>query len=200
MHTTIGLFGGAFDPPHIGHLILAGEAQAQLGLTRLLWMPTPDPPHKAGRVITPIERRLEMLRRTLAQSPDFELSTIEMERPGPHYTVDTLTILQGRFPSADLVLLLGGDSLRDFPTWHRPLDILAACRFFGVMRRPGAQFDMEALERSLPGLGQKTRFVDTPQLEISSSVIRSRVAKGGHYRHYLVSGVYDYIRENNLYR
>jgi len=200
MREIIGLFGGAFDPPHLGHLILAGEAQTQLGLDRLLWIPTPNPPHKTRQAITPIEQRLEMLGRTLAGSSSFELSTIEMERPGPHYTVETLGILQDRFPAADLVLLLGGDSLRDFPKWHRPLDILAACHFFGVMRRPGTEIDMDTLERYLPGLGKKTRFVDTPQLEISSSVIRSRVATGGHYRYYLVPAVYAYIEENNLYR
>jgi nicotinate-nucleotide adenylyltransferase len=200
MRETIGLYGGAFDPPHIGHLILAAEAQSQLGLARLLWMPTPDPPHKARRVLTPIHHRLEMLHRTLDGLPGFELSTLELERPGPHYTLDTLEILRTQSPNVDFALLIGGDSLRDFPTWHRPLDILAACRFVGVMRRPGDSIDMESLESSLPGLSQKTRFVDAPLLEISSSVIRSRVASGGHYRYYLAPPVYQYIQENNLYR
>ncbi len=200
MSETIGIYGGAFDPPHIGHLILAAEAQAQLGLDRLLWLPTPEPPHKTGRDVTPFHHRLEMLRRALSGLPGFEISTIEMERPGPHYTLDTLKILGTQFPAADFVLLIGGDSLRDFPTWHRPLDVLAVCRFVGVMRRPGASADTDALEKGLPGLGAKTRFIDTPQLDISSSVIRSRVLSGGHYRYYLHPEVYQYIEEHRLYR
>ena len=200
MPETIGLYGGAFDPPHIGHLILAAEAQAQLGLSRLLWMLTPQPPQKPNRPITPAHHRLEMLRRALAGLPGFEISTLEMERPGPHYTIETLEILRSQRPAADFVLLIGGDSLRDLPTWHRPLDILAACRFVGVMRRPGDSIQMDALEGRLPGLRERARFVDAPQLEISSSFIRSRVAAGGHYRYYLNPAVYEYIEQNNLYR
>jgi len=123
-----------------------------------------------------------------------------MERHGPHYTIETLENLRTQFPSADFVLLIGGDSLRDLPTWHRPLDVLAACRFLGVMRRPGDSIDIHALDDILPGLGQKVRFVDSPLLEISSSLIRKRIATGGHYRYYLHPAVYDYIQENNLYR
>lgn len=200
MPETIGIYGGTFDPPHIGHLILAAEAQAQLSLARLLWMPVPEPPHKTARPITPLHHRLEMLRRALADAPGFELSTIELQRPGPHYTVETLRELGTQFPAADFVLLIGGDSLRDFPTWHRPLDVLAACRFIGVMRRPSDSVDVNALERILPGLGEKTRFIDAPQLEISSSEIRGRIASRGHYRYYLNPEVYQYIEEHQLYR
>jgi nicotinate-nucleotide adenylyltransferase len=200
MPETIGIYGGTFDPPHLGHLILAAEALQQLQLNRLLWVLTPKPPHKPGRPITPLPHRLEMLRRAIADTPGFELSTIEMDRPGPHYTAQTLEILRGQFPAADLAFLVGGDSLRDLPRWYRPQDILAACRFIGVMRRPGDSIEPDTLDSILPGLGGKIRFVDAPRLEISSSTIRQRIASGGHFRYYLPASVYDYIQQNNLYR
>jgi len=200
MTEFIGIFGGTFDPPHLGHLILAAEALNQLQLTRVLWVLTPQPPHKPERPITPLPQRLEMLKRALGSAPGFELSTIESDRPGPHYTLDTIDLLQAKFPSARLVLLFGGDSLRDLPTWRRPDEIITAVNAFGVMRRPGDEIDLPTLERSLPGLSAKVRFVNTPQLEISSSSIRQRVATGGHFRYYLPTGVYDYIQQTNLYR
>ena len=200
MTEFIGIFGGTFDPPHLGHLILAAEALNQLQLTRVLWVLTPQPPHKPERPITPLPQRLEMLKRALGSAPGFELSTIESDRPGPHYTLDTIDLLQAKFPSARLVLLFGGDSLRDLPTWRRPDEIITAVNAFGVMRRPGDEIDLPTLERSLPGLSAKVRFVNTPQLEISSSSIRQRVATGGHFRYFLPAGVYDYIQQTNLYR
>jgi nicotinate-nucleotide adenylyltransferase len=200
MAESIGIFGGTFDPPHLGHLILAAEALSQLQLTRVLWVLTPQPPHKPERPITPVPHRLEMLKRTISATSGFELSTIEIDRSGPHYTLDTLDLLQTRSPSARLVLLIGGDSLRDLPTWNRPDELITAVSAIGVMRRPGDEVDLQILERSLPGLSAKVRFVDSPQLEISSSVIRQHVATGGHFRYYLSPGVYDYILHNNLYR
>ncbi len=200
MPETIGIYGGTFDPPHLGHLILAAEALAQLQLARLLWVLTPQPPHKSGRPITPLRHRLEMLRLAIAGAPGFELSTVEIQRPGPHYTIETLEKLRTQFPAADFVVLIGGDSLRDLPTWQRPTDILSACRYLGVMRRPGDSIQLDTLERSLPGLGEKIRFVDAPQLEISSSTIRNRIAEGGHYRYYLQPDVYEYIEQEKLYR
>jgi nicotinate-nucleotide adenylyltransferase len=200
MPETIGIFGGTFDPPHLGHLILAAEALYQLQLNRLLWVLTPEPPHKPGRPITSLPHRLEMLQRAIAQTPNFELSRVEIDRPGPHYTVETLEILRIQYPAADFALLIGGDSLRDLPGWQRSSDIVSACRYLGVMRRLGDSVEISTLERILPGLGEKIRFIDAPRLEISSSAIRHRVAEGGHYRYYLPESVYDYIQQNKLYR
>jgi nicotinate-nucleotide adenylyltransferase len=200
MHATTGIYGGTFDPPHLGHLILAAEALSQLRLRRLLWVLTPDPPHKPDRPITPLPHRLAMLQRAIAQTPGFALSTVEIERPGPHYTIETLEKLRMQSPETDFVLLIGGDSLRDLPTWHRPQDIVTACRYLGVMRRPGDSMQLDALERALPGLREKVRFIESPRLEISSSAIRQRIAEGGHYRYYLPESVYDYIQQNGLYR
>jgi nicotinate-nucleotide adenylyltransferase len=198
--TTIGVFGGTFDPPHIGHLILAAEARAQLGLDRLLWVLTPDPPHKQDLSIAPLEHRLAMVELAIGDDPSFELSTVEMDRPGPHYALDTVKILAEQNPAADLIYLMGGDSLRDLPTWHRPADLAAALRFVGVMRRPGASLDLTSLEKSLPGLSAKIRFVDAPLLDIAAHEIRARAAAGRPFRYYLLPAVYQYIAEHDLYK
>jgi len=200
MSESIGIFGGTFDPPHLGHLILAAEALQQLQLSKVLWVLTPQPPHKPGNPISETRLRLDMVRRAIASQPGFELSTVELDRPGPHYTLETVDILQSKFPRSYLVLLVGGDSLRDLPGWYKPRELITAVHSLGVMRRPGSVVDMPALEASLPGLTRKLRFFETPQLEISSSTIRQRIASGGHYRYYLPASVYDYIQQNNLYR
>jgi nicotinate-nucleotide adenylyltransferase len=199
MH-TIGIFGGTFDPPHIGHLILAAEAYAQLGLDRLLWVLTPDPPHKQDRVITLLEHRLAMIRLALADAPEFELSTVEMDRPGPHYALDTVKIIADQNPGANLVYLMGGDSLRDLPLWHLPADFVKACAFIGVMRRPGDNIYLPGLEEEFPGLTSKVRFVEAPLLDIAAHEIRTRIATGQPFRYFLPPGVYAYILNHNLYR
>ncbi|MFZ5878111.1 MAG: nicotinate-nucleotide adenylyltransferase [Chloroflexota bacterium] len=196
----LGLFGGTFDPPHLGHLILASEACAQLRLDRLLWVLTPTPPHKLGQAITPAEQRLALVERAIAGDPLFELSRVELDRPGPHYTLDTLRQVQADHPQADVILLIGGDSLRDLPTWRQAADLLAACREIGVMRRPGDSADLSALEESLPGLRSKLRFVDAPLLEIASSEIRRRAAQGEPFRYYVPAAVHDYIQRHRLYQ
>jgi len=199
MLDLIGLFGGTFDPPHNGHLALARRAYRQLGLIRLLWIVTPDPPHKPGRPAAPAEDRLAMVRLCLQGTP-FELSTIEFDRPGPHYALDTLCQLAERLPLVQFVYLMGGDSLRDLPTWHRPADLLAALSFLGVMRRPGDRVDLPALEAVLPGLTAKVRFVKSPPLRAASHDIRCRVAKGRPFRHLLPAEVADYILQHRLYQ
>ncbi|MGD0876524.1 MAG: nicotinate-nucleotide adenylyltransferase [Anaerolineales bacterium] len=195
----IGIFGGTFDPPHIGHLILAAEARAQLGLQRLLWVLTPDPPHKQGQSIAPLGQRLEMVKLAIADDPQFELSTVELSRPGPHYALDTVQILAGQNPGAELVYLMGGDSLRDLPAWHRPAEFVTACYQIGVMRRPGDTLDLEALEKNLPGLAAKIRFVEAPLLDIAAREIRVCIAEGRPFRNFLPTKVYDYIVGHNLY-
>ena len=200
MRQRIGVFGGTFDPPHLGHLILASEACAQLKLRRLLWVLTSIPPHKLDQPITSLDDRLAMLKLALKDEPDFELSTIEMERSGPHYTSDTLRILAEQTPEAELIPLIGGDSLRDLPTWHRPADLVAASHQIGVMLRPGDSIDLSELERQIPGLTAKVRFIEAPLLEIASHEIRQRVAEGRPFRYYLLPSIYDYIVEHRLYK
>ena len=183
---TIGIFGGTFDPPHLGHLILAAEAYAQLGLERCLWVLTPDPPHKQGQSITPLKHRLAMLKLAIAGDP--------------HYAVDSVKILAAQNPGANLVYLMGGDSLRDLPKWHLPADFVDACHAIGVMRRPGDAIDMPDLENEFPGLTGKVHFVDAPLIDIAAHEIRRRIAAGRPFRYFMPVGVYEYIIKNNLYR
>jgi nicotinate-nucleotide adenylyltransferase len=195
----IGLFGGTFDPPHLGHLILASEAQYQLELTRLLWTLTPEPPHKQDQPITDIEHRLAMVNLAIADNPSFELSRVELDRPGPHYTLDTINLVAEKNPHAEIVPVIGGDSLHDLPTWHHPKELLYAAHWIGVMRRPGESANLEALERELPGISSKVHYVDAPLLEIASREIRSRIADGRPFRYYLPDAVYHYIDQHHLY-
>ena len=196
----IGLFGGTFDPPHLGHLILASEAQSQLELDRLLWILTPEPPHKQEQLITPVEHRLAMVNLAIEDNPAFELSRIELDRPGPHYTLDTIKLIGEQNPGADIVPIIGGDSLRDLPKWHRPQEIVYACHWIGVMRRPDDKPNLEELERELPGISSKIHYVDAPLLEIASRDIRDRITQGRPVRYYLPSAVNDYIEQHHLYQ
>ena len=196
----IGVFGGTFDPPHIGHLILAAEACEELRFDRLLWVLTPVPPHKLDQSITVLEHRLAMLELAISDEPRFELSRIEIDRPEPHYTVETMRLLGDEYPSAVLILLIGGDSLRDLPTWHRPADLVSACHEIGVIRRPDDSVDLSAWERQVPGTQAKVQFVDAPLLDISSRAIRRRIREKLSFRYYLSPSVYEYIQKNKLYR
>ena len=195
----IGIFGGTFDPPHLGHLILAAEATAQLGLDRLLWVLTPDPPHKRNQQLTPVNIRLELVHAALRDDPNFELNRVDLDRDGPHYTLDTVKIIHQQNPMDELFYLIGGDSLHDFPNWYKPNQLLAEVTGLGVMRRPGDQIDLSRLEMALPGVIQKINFVDAPLLEIASHEIRSRIAAGRPYRYYLLPAVYDCIKEKGYY-
>lgn len=196
----IGIFGGTFDPPHLGHLILAAEAHYRLELDRLLWVLTPHPPHKVGRQVTPLEDRLAMVEAAIAGDPAFELSRVDIDRPAPHYALDTLNLLREAHPGDALIYLLGGDSLRDLPTWHRPLALVRACDAIGVMRRPCDRVDLSGLEAMLPGLSAKVQFIDAPRLEISSREIRRRIREGEPFRYYLPVRVYETIQARGLYR
>ncbi len=196
----IGIFGGTFDPPHVGHLILAAEARDQLGLERVLWVVTPDPPHKLGRKITPLETRLEMVQAAICGDAGFELSRVEINRAGPHYSVDTVRILAEANPGAQLFYLMGGDSLHDLPLWKRPAEFIGALDGIGVMRRPQDFVDLPALERQLPGIVSRVHFVDAPLLEIASSDIRERAAQGRHFCYFLAPQVYQIVESQHLYQ
>ena len=195
----VGIFGGTFDPPHIGHLILASEAVEQLQLDRLLWVLTPDPPHKQEKIISPSNIRLGLLQAAIADNPRFALSRVELDRPGPHYALDTVALLREQFLGGELVYLIGGDSLRDLPTWHEPQALVRAVDGFGVMPRPDAEYDLPTLEATLPGIAKKTFFLDVPLIEISSTDIRARLARGRSARYFLPAPVYAQIVAQGYY-
>jgi nicotinate-nucleotide adenylyltransferase len=197
----IGIFGGTFDPPHLGHLILAEEARYQLKLDKLLFVLTPIPPHKLDRTITPLADRAAMLEAAIADNPAFEFSRVEVDRPGPHYTLDTMRLLRKEYPEDTLIYLMGGDSLQELPSvWHKPDEFAAACDFLGVMRRPKDEIDLTALEESIPGISKKIEFMNAPLLEIASRQIRRRVAEGRPYCYYLPGAVCKIIRDKKLYQ
>jgi nicotinate-nucleotide adenylyltransferase len=195
----LGIFGGTFDPPHVGHLILASEAYAQLSLDIVLWVLTHYPPHKTEKPITPLSDRLDMLQAALNNDSAFTLSRIDIDRPPPHYAVDTLQLLREQYPSAQLIYLMGGDSLVELSIWHKPREFILACDELGVMRRPGWKVDLELLERKLPGLTERVRFIDAPLLDISSSMLRRKVAEAGPFRYYVPPRVYDIIQKRMIY-
>lgn len=196
----IGIFGGTFDPPHLGHLILAMEACGQLKLDRLLWVLTPAPPHKQTQPVTSIETRIQLVLAAIENDSEFQLSLVEIGRPAPQYAIDTVRQLRVQNPGAELYYLMGGDSLRDLPEWHAPQELVDECDGLGVMRRPDDAVDLTELERQLPGLTAKVAFVDAPLLEISSRQVRQRIARDEPFRYYLSSKVYEIIVKLGLYK
>ncbi len=195
----LGIFGGTFDPPHSGHLILAAEAQIQLKLDRVLWVLTPNPPHKTDRSVTSVADRLALLSAALGDDPVFEVSRVDIDRPAPYYAVDTLRLLHAQYPTAELVFLMGSDSLHDLPDWHQSQEFVSQCDQLGVMCRPGREIHLDELEAQLPGLAERVRFLEAPLLDISSSRLRQKIAKGGAYRYYFPPQVWRMIEDTHLY-
>ncbi len=196
----VGVLGGTFDPIHYGHLIIAQEALVCLGLSHVIFVPAKNPPHKLQQPCSPEERRLRMVELAITGNPRFELSRVDLERPGPSYTVDTLALLQERLgPPAELFFLMGMDSLANILTWHRPAEVLARA-VLAVAARPGYSADLETLEKVLPGVSERTQFLHTPQIGISSHDLRRRVCEGLPIRYQLPDAVDAYIRECGLYR
>lgn len=196
----LGIFGGTFDPPHVGHLILAAESFEQLHLDRLLWVLTAQPPHKLDQSITPLDLRFELVKCAIEDNPKFEISRIEIDRPGPHFAYETVQLLAGQYPGAELFYIIGGDSLRDLPTWRDPQKLISSITALGVMRRPRTRIDLSWLDEQIPGLSKKILFINTPQLDISSSQVRKRAADGKTYRYFLPEAVYQLVVSNHLYR
>ena len=196
----VGVFGGTFDPPHVGHLILAEECRTQLSLDLLLWVVTDNPPHKRYTDVSPIEERVKLVEIAIQGNSAFLLSRVDIDRPGPHYAIDTVNLLKQEYPGAEIYYLMGGDSLHDLPTWNRPQDFIKTCDGIGVMRRHADQVDLESLDKVLPGISQKVNIVEAPILEISSKQIRQRIVEGMGYRYYLRDAVYQAICELGLYQ
>ncbi len=196
----LGVFSGTFDPPHLGHLILATEARWQLQLDRVLWVLTPVSPFKTDQEISPVEQRLKLLEKAVALDPAFEISRVEIDRPAPQYTVDTLRLIKEQYFQASLIYLIGGDAIAELPRWHRPHELAAIADEVGVMRRPEDELDLSRLLKALPELTGKLRFVDAPLLEISSTDIRRRIREGKPYRFFLPERVAEIIEQEGFYR
>ena len=196
----VGILGGTFDPPHIGHLILAEEAFHQLGLSRVLFVITPSPPHKQGWTISPLENRLTLVKMAIEDNPHFEISRVDIDRKPPHYAVDSMNILHQQFPQTDLIYLMGADSLRDLPTWHKANQFVESCDGIGVMDRHLNKFEMEDIQSKIPGIQSKVIWLTAPPFDISSREIRHRISVGAPYRYFLPQKVYQFIESEILYR
>jgi nicotinate-nucleotide adenylyltransferase len=194
----VGLLGGTFNPPHIGHLVCAQEALAQLELDRILLVPVYQPPHKGVEGDPGVEHRVELCRRAVAGEDWIEVSRVEADVAGPSYTVDTLRRLHERSPGNDLTFIVGGDMALSLPTWREPEAILELAEL-GVAEREGVR--RADLAERLSGLGaDRIRFFDMPRLDISSSLIRRLVAAGRPIRYLVPDAVAEYIGEAGLYR
>ncbi|MFQ6016360.1 MAG: nicotinate-nucleotide adenylyltransferase [Anaerolineae bacterium] len=196
---TLGVFGGTFDPIHCGHLVAAEEARVRLNLREVIFAPATIPPHKVGEVITPIEHRLAMIRLAIASNPHFTLSLVDVNRPGPAYTVDSIHLLQEEWgPEVKIYFIMGLDSLEEILTWHRPELLIQSCHL-AVVNRPGHNADLSTLENSLPGLSRRVTFVPMPQLDISSTDLQRRVREGRSIKYLVPEAVEAYIHSHGLY-
>lgn len=196
----VGILGGTFDPIHIGHLILAEEAWFQLQLDRVYLTPAGDPPHKVGRQLAPVRNRLHMAELATADIDYIIVSSIDADRPGPHYTSDMVRLLQAEAgPNTELYFLMGMDSLRDLPTWHEAAWLVEHARLVALSRHD-VKLNWDALEAALPGIRSRVIILDMPELEIASHVIQQRVRNGQPIRHMVPRSVEAYIYKHNLYR
>lgn len=193
----VGLLGGTFDPPHIGHLLLAQAGLRQLHLKSILFLPVGQPPHKTLDRLSSLDHRVAMTRLAIGAEPTYQVDLTDAHRPPPHYTTSLLPLIQAR-TTAPLWLLLGADSLRDLLTWRAPADILAQARL-AVLPRPGVSLDWEALETHLPNLRDRLVWLEGPHLALSSTQLRAW-AQTGHPLTYLTPpAVEAYIAAHQLY-
>jgi nicotinate-nucleotide adenylyltransferase len=197
---NIGVLGGTFDPVHNGHLTVAEEAKNRLNLTEVIFVPAGQPWLKVDRLITPAEHRLQMLRLALADKSDFKLSTMEIERAGPSYTIDTITELRSQLDAEDeLFFILGQDNLAQLPQWRNAPQLIQMCYLVAVPRPGSPRPNLKALETSIPGISQRVMLMDKPHVDISAEAIRDRVVRGLSVRHLVPEPVNRYIKEHKLY-
>lgn len=190
--------GGTFDPIHYGHLILAEQAWEEFGLEKVLFVTAADPPHKSSRSVTPAHHRHAMTGLAIQKNAHFELSSVEIDRPGPSYTVDTLRLMLDFYgDSIDMYLLLGTDEAECFMSWREPRRIIESAKLV-VANRPGCSIE-SALEVLPDDISSSTAVLRMPGVDISSSDLRERVNLGRSIRYLVPEPVEDYIIENGLY-
>jgi nicotinate-nucleotide adenylyltransferase len=191
----VGILGGAFNPPHIGHLVCAQEAFVQLELDRVLFVPFGQPPHRELEHDPGPEARMEMCERAISGDERFELSRVEVDREGPSYTVDTLRELGGE---DELFLILGGDQAANLPLWREPEEVLSLATVAAVERTGFSRSTIAVKTGRLHG-AQRLRFFDMPRIGVSSSLVRARASKGLPIRYLVPAGVAEYIADHGLY-
>ena len=197
---NIGVLGGTFDPIHNGHLLLAEEVRARLNLAETLFVPAGQPWLKVDNPISSAEHRVEMMRLAIVDRPYFKLEVMEIRRPGPSYTVDTIDRLKAQLGIGnELFFILGADNLAELPLWRESSRLITICHLVVVPRPDYPLPDLKALEALIPGLSQKVTLMDKPEINISASAIRSRVARGLSIHHLVPEPVEEYIKQHKLY-
>jgi nicotinate-nucleotide adenylyltransferase len=194
----LGVMGGTFDPLHLGHLAVAEEARDVLRLERILFVPAGQPPHKPAGEVSSVEHRLAMVELAIADNPAFELSRVEVDRPGPSYTVDTLEAL-----AADgdrVTVILSAETFAELPTWHEPWRLFDAARVAVAPRWGYPAPDPGWLAATFPGREDRVSYLEGPRLGVSSTALRARVAAGHSIRYLVPEPVAAYIVAHDLYR
>lgn len=196
----VGVLGGTFDPIHYAHLVIAEESLVRLQLDFVLFVPAGRPPHKLDKELTDDEQRVCMVDMAIHSNPGFRLSRVDVERAGPHYSVDTIDLLRRQLPvGTEIYFVAGVDSLSDMPAWHEPQRLIEQVKL-AIIRRPDYHLDMAELERVLPGVSSRISWVEAPLLQISSTDIQNRVRRGLPIRYQLPEAVEEYITRHGLYR
>lgn len=195
----LGILGGTFDPPHNGHLMLAEQTRLYLNLAKVIFIPAGQPWAKASLPVSPAKHRREMARLAIQGCPYFSLSDIEIKRPGPSYTWETLEELKKIYPDDELYFILGWDNLKALPSWHKPERIIAAAGLAAAPRAGFVRPEMPQIEAVLPGISSKTVIMPDPRVDISASDIRLRVKRGLPIEDLVPQPVAAYIRRNGLY-
>jgi len=194
----VGILGGAFNPPHIGHLVCAQEALVQLELDRVVFVPVGEAPHRELEDDPGAEARLEMVELAIDGDERFSTSRIEIEREGPSYTVDTLEQLRAEAPGEELFLILGGDQAAALAAWHEPEQVLERATVAVLERLSWGRNAIGIKIGRLRG-AEAVRYLDMPLMQVSSSMVRRRVRKGLPIRYLVPDGVASYIEANDLY-
>lgn len=195
----LGILGGTFNPLHLGHLICAQEAHLQLRLDRVILIPAAQSPHKPFDEDDPgAEHRLALCRLAVANDERFEVSSMEVDRPGPSYTVDTLRELHFREPDSELYLIVGGDVAAGLPTWREPEQVLSLAQLAVATRRGTPRRSIDGALKDVSG-GERAAFFEMPTIEISSTDIRRRVQSREPIRYLVPEAVANYIDEHRLY-
>lgn len=197
----VGVFGGTFDPIHIGHLIAAEEVRYHLRLDKILFAPAGQPPHKDPGSVSSVKDRARMVELALAENSAFELSRVDLDRAGPSYTVETLRLLhEGLGPGTEIFFIIGMDSLSELRSWRNPERLISLCRLAVLNRPPYPEVDAGALDAAIPGISDRLEMVRMPGIDVASSDLRERVAAGLPIKYQVPDAVERYILENRLYR
>lgn len=189
--TRIGIYGGTFDPPHLGHLVTASDAHAALGLQRVIFIPAAQPPHKRGLPRTEARLRLEMVAAAIGGDERFEVDGLELERDGASYSIDTIETLAGRWPNAELYLLIGADQAREFAGWRAPARIAELARVVVVAR---------AGDQPVSEMPIAAQALAVTRIDVSSSELRRRAAEGRSLRYLVPDAVREIIARERLYQ